>query len=54
MDSSGHGTHIAGIILDLASNVELYIAQVTDSRLSVNRDKIVEVGCRFSFNLSNR
>jgi subtilisin family serine protease len=52
VDPSGHGTHIAGIVLDLASNVELYIAQVTDSRLSANRDRIVEVGWRLSFILS--
>ena len=44
VDPSSHGTHITGIILDLALNVKLYIAQVTDSRLSVNRDLIVEVG----------
>lgn len=47
-DPSGHGTHIAGIILDLTTNVELYIAQITDSRLSLNRDRIVKVSERFS------
>lgn len=31
-DKSGHGTHIAGIILDLAPNVDIYIAQVTEGR----------------------
>ncbi|KAK4167718.1 hypothetical protein QBC43DRAFT_203038 [Cladorrhinum sp. PSN259] len=39
-DASGHGTHVAGILLSLAPNVDLYIAQVTDSRLRRNRNEI--------------
>ncbi|KAI9739332.1 MAG: hypothetical protein M1834_007545 [Cirrosporium novae-zelandiae] len=31
-DLSGHGTHIAGIILDLAPNVDIYNARVTKTR----------------------
>jgi hypothetical protein len=31
-DSSGHGTHIASVILDMAPNVDLYIARVTKGR----------------------
>lgn len=34
-DSHGHGTHIAGILLDLISFVDVYIAKVTD-----NTDKV--------------
>lgn len=30
-DNCGHGTHIAGIILNLTINVDLYIARITDS-----------------------
>lgn len=29
-DSNGHGTHIAGIILDLVPHAELLVAKVTD------------------------
>lgn len=29
-DSHGHGTHIAGIILDLIPHCELFVAKVTD------------------------
>lgn len=43
-DQTGHGTHIAAIIFQLASNVDLYIGQVTNSTELINREKeIVEV-----------
>ncbi|KAM0710563.1 hypothetical protein Q7P35_002234 [Cladosporium inversicolor] len=41
-DHSGHGTHIAGIILGLTTNVDLYIGQVIDSRKSDDRRPIIE------------
>lgn len=31
-DSFGHGTHVASVVLDLAPNVDLYIARVTKGR----------------------
>jgi hypothetical protein len=45
-DSCGHGTHIVGILLDLAPNVDLYIVKITDSRdcdTRTQRTQIVEV-----------
>lgn len=32
-DSSGHGTHVASIILDMAPNVDLYIARVSKGHM---------------------
>jgi subtilisin family serine protease len=29
-DTHGHGTHIAGLLLDLIPNAEIYVAKVTD------------------------
>jgi len=31
-DSHGHGTHIAGLMLDFIPHAELYIAKVTDGK----------------------
>jgi hypothetical protein len=42
VDRSGHGTHIAGVILNLTTNVDLYIGKVIASRKSENRRPIVE------------
>ena len=42
-DPVGHGTHIAGIILDLAPNVDLYIAQIADSKSFDSHRQIVMV-----------
>jgi hypothetical protein len=42
-DLSGHGTHIAGIILDLAPNVDIYIARVTKTRELDNTEQILKV-----------
>lgn len=39
-DKSGHGTHIAGIMLDLTNNVDLYIAKFTDSRRYGDGEKV--------------
>lgn len=50
MDLSGHGTHIAGVIIDLTSNTDLYVARVIESHKhaaksdSTVRSRIVEVG----------
>lgn len=46
-DSSGHGTHIAGIILDLAPNVDIYIAKVTKFRELENISQILEVKVQY-------
>jgi subtilisin family serine protease len=42
-DNSGHGTHIAGIILDLTVNIDLHVAKVTDSRSFLDRSPLVKV-----------
>ncbi|KAM3075288.1 hypothetical protein ACMFMF_005966 [Clarireedia jacksonii] len=42
VDKVGHGTHIAGIILQLTTNVELYIGKVTDTKKFTKRDLITE------------
>ncbi|KAL6906955.1 hypothetical protein GGI43DRAFT_380477 [Trichoderma evansii] len=42
VDKVGHGTHIAGIILQLTTNVELYIGKVTDTKKFKRRDLITE------------
>jgi hypothetical protein len=41
-DRSGHGTHIAGIILDLTTNVDLYVGQVIDPLKPEDRSPIIE------------
>ncbi|CAN9264340.1 unnamed protein product [Alternaria alternata] len=41
-DQSGHGTHIAGIVLDLATDVDLYIGQVIDPVKPEDRSPIIE------------
>jgi subtilisin family serine protease len=43
VDTVGHGTHIAGIILQLTTNVELYIGKVTGTKKFKRRDLITEV-----------
>jgi hypothetical protein len=43
VDRSGHGTHIAGIVLDLTRNVDIYIARVTNKRILEDMDAISEV-----------
>ncbi|TEY35748.1 hypothetical protein BOTCAL_0583g00020 [Botryotinia calthae] len=42
VDKVGHGTHIAGIILQLTTNVQLYIGKVTDTMKFTKRDLITE------------
>lgn len=48
-DVSGHGTHIAGIILDLSSNTHVYIGRVVESQKHLKRgdntfrDRLVQV-----------
>lgn len=43
-DTSGHGTHIASTILKLTSNVDLFIAKITDNNVLEDTDRISEVG----------
>lgn len=43
-DTSGHGTHIASTILSLTSNVDVFIAKITDSNVLEDTDRISEVG----------
>jgi len=42
-DSCGHGTHIAGTILSLVLNTDLYIGKITNSNTFDNVDAIVKV-----------
>jgi hypothetical protein len=42
-DTSGHGTSIAGIILDLTTNVDIYIGKIMSSRHCQGRGQIVKV-----------
>jgi hypothetical protein len=42
-DEDGHGTYVAGIILDLAPDIDLYIARVARSRHTIRDDaKVTE------------
>lgn len=43
VDTDGHGTHIAAIILRLTKNVDLYIGKITNTPSVTQREKIVEV-----------
>lgn len=47
-DDSGHGTHIAGLLLDFAPNSELYIAKIAEQDPSPSVC-IAEVHSSFSF-----
>ncbi|KAJ5387336.1 hypothetical protein N7509_009877 [Penicillium cosmopolitanum] len=40
VDTSGHGTHIAGILLELTSNVDLYIEKFVNSRICGEEENI--------------
>ncbi|CZR58257.1 uncharacterized protein PAC_08148 [Phialocephala subalpina] len=42
VDETGHGTHIAAIILKLTKNVDLYIGKITDSKTAIQREKVKE------------
>ncbi|KAF2963128.1 hypothetical protein GQX73_g10440 [Xylaria multiplex] len=42
MDTAGHGTHIAAIILRLTKNVDLYIGKITNTSIVTQREGIVE------------
>lgn len=43
-DETGHGTHVAGLLLDLAPDSELYMAKIAAQDPSPNRF-IAEVNC---------
>ena len=42
-DTSGHGTHIAGIILDLTRNADIYIGRITETKNLSDLTRIPEV-----------
>jgi subtilisin family serine protease len=46
-DNVGHGTHVAGIILTLVTDVDLYIAKVADSDKVDSASHIADVGGMF-------
>jgi len=41
-DVSGHGTHITGLLLDIAPDCDVYIAQIADHQ-PISPDKIAKV-----------
>jgi subtilisin family serine protease len=43
VDDSGHGTHVAGILLELTRNVDLYIGKIAESRVCQETKPIAEV-----------
>lgn len=48
-DASGHGTHIASTVLSLTSNVDVYIAKVTETNVLEDTDRISDVGASHIF-----
>jgi subtilisin family serine protease len=42
VDNDGHGTHVAGIILQFAPDVELYVARIGTTRKAMKKDDRVE------------
>ncbi|RTE69939.1 hypothetical protein BHE90_015668 [Fusarium euwallaceae] len=42
VDTCGHGTHIAGIILSLTENVEIYVGKITMSRKFTDKEPIAK------------
>jgi subtilisin family serine protease len=38
VDQDGHGTHVAGIILQFAPNVHLYVARIAETSKSIGKD----------------
>ena len=43
VDKAGHGTHIAGVLLDLTTNVDLYVGEVSTTKKFEDRAPIVTV-----------
>lgn len=43
-DHNGHGTFVAGVLLDLTSNVDIFIGKVMNSETCESRDHIAQVG----------
>ena len=42
-DSSGHGTHVAGLVLDLTRNVDIYVARITATKILTDVEAIADV-----------
>ena len=47
VDTCGHGTHIAGIILSLTENVDIYVGKVTQSNTFADKGPIAKVMSSF-------
>lgn len=43
LDKTGHGTHVAAIILRLTHDVKLYIAKITDTKTVKSREAVTKV-----------
>ncbi|KAI1110422.1 peptidase S8/S53 domain-containing protein [Nemania sp. NC0429] len=42
VDTAGHGTHVAAIILRLTKNVDLYIGKITNNPSAIQREHVAE------------
>lgn len=47
-DACGHGTHIAGAILSLTENLDMFIAKIARSETFTDKSSIAEV-CLVSY-----
>jgi len=43
-DKSGHGTHVTGLLLAMAPDCDIYVAQIADENGPIPPDEIAKVG----------
>lgn len=49
-DLVGHGTHVAGLLLKVAPNADIYVAKVSDKDELHNPDDIAKAGISYLVN----